>query len=113
MDVKVLNAYKWYEENYLSDYKFLAPSVFILGTTKKGNVCLSKNGGNIPTKEDWENIKILVDDFYRHTTDGEIEEHNNKPPFYQMDNTQPKKVDKSGYVYLIKADNGLYKIGCS
>lgn len=78
MSEKLLNAQKWYKEKFISNYRFLVPTVFVLNQTKDNKVCLQDNGGFIPTKEEWENYKLLLDDFYKNIPDKEIEIHNSQ-----------------------------------
>lgn len=89
------------------------------------------NMGFIITKEEWEKVKDSVIYFYENVDAESIKKHNeiNMEKYYpeyartnrlglkkeqkgnQKQKRKTKKKPKKGFVYFIKADNGLTKIG--
>ena len=81
-----------------------------------GTVRPVDQGGFVFTREEWEEIRWKVDNFYAQCTDDNIEEYNRRvreKDFPPRATGKPEKPQKrQGYVYLLHHD-GLYKIGRS
>jgi len=76
--------------------------------------------GIIPSLETWQEIAAEVAKFYSQVTNAEIDAYNletlREQQKVQQGHRAPstnhkRRHAKSGYVYLLRADNGLYKIG--
>lgn len=65
------------------------------------------SNGKILKKEDWFYIKRLIDNFYSSVTYEDIDWMNKE----RDEQRDEKQRIVSGYVYLMKSDNGYYKIG--
>lgn len=72
------------------------------------------------TKADWLELRDELDRFFACVDDAEILEHNAQEMARQLEESRNPirplreergRVPKPGFVYLLKADNGLYKIG--
>ena len=61
----------------------------------------------ILSREEWINLKRQIDNYYLNTNDWEIEEINKRIARNESGNIP----ERNGYVYLIKSENELYKIG--
>jgi Meiotically up-regulated gene 113 len=115
LDLK--QALKIYEDKYISHplINALLPKVYMLRPNVEGTYNFTDQNCLIPTREEWEVIKVIVQHFYDKHTDEEIEEYNQKytERFYREYGAKPKKEKRreSGCVYFLLADNGLVKIG--
>lgn len=93
----------------------LAPKVYMLRDTEEGSLVLTDQSRKIPSREEWELMKIIIDDFYGMANDQDIKNHNDEMVISPVTQSQPKEKKKhkysKGFVYFIKADNGLIKIG--
>lgn len=103
-------------EIYKKDYhRLFLPKIYMLRENVGGTFNLTDQGCFIPSKEEWEVIKVIIEHFYSETTDEEIEKHNESllfNPEVRLPNNEKKPKRKTGgYIYFLKADNGLVKIG--
>lgn len=64
------------------------------------------SSGKILTKEEWFYVKRRIDKFYSYTSSDDIDYMNR-----QRSVNNSIRAEKQGYVYLMLASNGYYKIG--
>jgi hypothetical protein len=90
-------------------------SLYLFRGARNDELVPSDQGGLIRTKDEFQQIVAAVNRFYDNTTPEQIEEHNrlqvehyrNPPPPNAPVQTKP------GYVYVLKAETGQFKIGQS
>jgi predicted GIY-YIG superfamily endonuclease len=115
--MKIEKALKIYKEKYDSPTRLVAPRVYMLRSTVNGEYALTDQGCYFPSREEWEVLKTLTDNFYKNVSDEEINKHNDE--MYQSQGLPPsneprakkERKKEAGFVYFIQADNGLVKIG--
>lgn len=81
---------------------------------RRGRALSPRGSGSdyIPSRERWRRIKRDVDNYYMLTTDEEIAEANsNKKYEHKLHKSRKARFRNPGYIYLLKAENGYYKIG--
>lgn len=94
----------------------LFPKVYMISKIKDGRFSLTDNAGFIPDREKWESAKELIQHFYDNHSDEEIEKYNRQieMSLYEIpscSNAKRRRKKIKGFVYFLKADNGLIKIG--
>jgi hypothetical protein len=106
-------ALKIYKDKY--DGRLFLPRIYMLRENVEGTFNLTDQGCFIPSKEEWESMKVIIQDFYDRTTDEDIEKYNDSlrfNPEERLPNYEKKPKRKiNGYIYFLKADNDLIKIG--
>ncbi|PED73034.1 hypothetical protein COL30_11835 [Bacillus pseudomycoides] len=114
----VKQAMKIYQEKFQNNLSRIFTPLYMLAEKSDGTgYALTYHHAVIPSREEWEVMKVLVDDFYENISDIEIEQFNDESR--QMNNEQQVNSSKltkkqrkiKGYIYFLKADNGLIKIG--
>lgn len=109
-----------YEDN--QDIRARVPRLYMIGKTNSGHYPLTDHRHFIPTRREWEVAKLLIQDFYDNFTDEEIKKINKETEHHiyeqyagqvSSNRKKQKNIKDSGYVYFLKADNGLIKIGRS
>lgn len=68
-------------------------------------------GGRILLPEDWFEIKRQIERFYLSVPSEEIERRNKERLRKQAKEEERQRTMPSGYVYILQAENGCYKIG--
>jgi len=90
------------------------------GESNQGGLVPYDFNGIIPSLETWQEIVAEVAKFYSRVTTADIDAHNLEQLREQQKVEQGHRSpstnhkhqrQKRGYVYLLRADNGLYKIG--
>jgi hypothetical protein len=89
---------------------------------------LTEGNGFIYSREIWQRVRAMIDKFYTTYTDESIDEYNwenlgemilkdrearKRKPAIEPEPPKPHKDEAPGCVYLMRADNGAYKIGLS
>lgn len=75
--------------------------------------------GQVMTKEEWDKLVVVMDDFYSNHSKEEIDRHNEKceEDLYKELNESNERAKKShkesSNVYFIRSDKGLVKVGVS
>lgn len=73
-----------------------------------------RGNGYIISKTEWATIKREIDNFFYNTTQELIDEHNQTlRDEARTSSNKGSSMNKEGYVYLLKAETGQYKIGRS
>jgi len=101
---------------------FLSASIVYDADTDGIYIC--DDNGMIVTRQDWQELSQAVERYFASApTDDELAAHNlviwrrsheyQKPPRRQRGQAKPLAPQCPGYIYLIKGDAGLYKVGKS
>lgn len=80
----------------------------VLVKAKWNRTTIHLTNGKIMPKERWYSIKVQIDSFYEHTSFDKIDEYNLS--ISEKKETQEANI-QDGYIYLLKSENGYYKIG--
>jgi len=88
--------------------------------TEESEYRLYGEDGFIPSRDRWRELRHSIDRFYEQHSDMAIENHNLRK---QIENTErwkfpdetppPPVLPKPGFIYVLRASNGPYKIGKS
>jgi hypothetical protein len=85
---------------------------------QSGGVLASDPGGYITTRKEFEEITAGMMKFFEHYSDEDIKQYNTEADerreqrrFEQAIQRKGNRKSAIGFIYLIRAENGLYKIG--
>lgn len=70
------------------------------------------SNNHLPTKEEWEEIKEIVDIFYLKFTSHQIDEFN-QTPYNELNESSSEKGVTPGIIYILIASENRCKIGCT
>jgi len=101
----VKQAMKIYQEKFQNNLSRIFTPLYMLAEKSDGTgYALTYHHAVIPSREEWEVMKVLVDDFYENISDIEIEQFNDESR--QMNNEQ--QVNSSKLTKKTKKDKRVY-----
>lgn len=110
------------KEGFFNEYyKFsnmFFPKTYLVNQLASGNkdLLLTDTQGFMIDKGEWEHLKALIDNFFETYTNEFIKEFNQEKLNENVEtpnfsNNTSSRRKREGYIYFLKADNGLTKIG--
>ncbi len=106
-------------QKVMQDRDWLTPVIYLFQDEDSGGI-IPTWAGEVISRADFEEIVAALHRFYDNTTDAQIKDINaatgaamlnQRNQSMRQQRIVPPRAQRRGVVYILKADNGLYKIG--